>query len=618
VKKGFGLWALGFGGTSALVLGTLVATLATACGGTAAFRLSGSDDNDRAALSAALAQRKLPDKPEPMNAAHKPRAFVLASGTPKSLVAVDLDSGKALWEVKADVQSRVWVGGDFIVDLEGKELVARTQQNGAVRWKVPVTGEFVGATADTERAYLVWRAGTGQSPVWWLAAYDGASGGQLWHLDAEGQLGSPAAQGGLVYAPFLTQWLTIVDARTGKSLVRLRGIDEQISMVRVTSTDAFYGSKQGVFRLDARSASGKKDDATYGQVKIPTQLDRTTYGRDVYDAVQSGYTASDRARVLWTAEKTENGPLKFTGDTYAIHYFRFVFGFDSNGELTWAYSNPREELVASATTGRAILGIAASGDLVALDPKSGAVFEKKKLGITGRVLGATFDADGWAPATQGEKVETVQALVAIARDHDARFDKVKELAVASLAKLPGGDVTKELLSVLGDKRAPQKLKDAVADLLIKRKDPAGLPVLTAQLGMHTDYLDKTEPESLGPVAKAISGLAGAKLDPAAVQAALAALQTHLDSPTTPVADLVLVIDAMAAIGGGTERPVLASHLLLYHGDEDLGGNDAWAKAIVTALQVHGGPGERELLRQVAADPRTRPQLAGLIKEATPD
>jgi hypothetical protein len=34
----------------------------------------------------------------------------------------------------------------------------------------------------------------------------------LWKLDAEGQLGAPSAHGGLVYAPFLTQWLSIVDA----------------------------------------------------------------------------------------------------------------------------------------------------------------------------------------------------------------------------------------------------------------------------------------------------------------------------------------------------------------------------------------------------------------------
>jgi hypothetical protein len=75
-----------------------------------------------------------------------------------------------------------------------------------------------------------------------------------------------------------------------------------------------------------------------------------------------------------------------------------------------------------------------------------------------------------------------------------------------------------------------------------------------------------------------------------------------------------VIDALAAIGQGAERPALSSHLLLYHADDELGADPAWQKAIVTALEVHGGPGERELLRQVAQDPRTKSGLATLIKD----
>jgi len=176
-------------------------------------------------------------------------------------------------------------------------------------------------------------------------------------------------------------------------------------------------------------------------------------------------------------------------------------------------------------------------------------------------------------------------------------------------------VTKQLLAVLADSRAPQKLKDAVVDLLVKRKDPGGLPVLTAQLATHTDFLAKTEPEALGPVARAIAGLGGSKLEPALIAPALAALQTHLDAPSTQIPDLILVIDAMAAIGGGAERPALSSHLLLYHADDDLAGDAAWAKAIVSALHVHGGPAEHELMRYVARDPRTKPPLVDAIKEA---
>nr|MBA3451780.1 hypothetical protein [Deltaproteobacteria bacterium] len=269
----------------------------------------------------------------------------------------------------------------------------------------------------------------------------------------------------------------------------------------------------------------------------------------------------------------------------------------------------------SEHTGVVIAGIAANGDVVAVDPRTGAVRARASLGTTAPVLGATFDADGWAPSGATEPVETIGALVTIARDRDARFDRVKELAVTALAKLPGAQVTTELLAVLSDDRASQRLKDTIVDLLVARHDPASLPVLTEQLAVKTDYLAGTKPDGLGPVAKAIAGLAGTELDPKQVTVTLAALQDHLDAPTTDSPDLVHVIAAMVAIGGGAERPALASHLLLYHADDDRGADATWQKAIVGGLATKASPRDRAMLRYVARDARSKPGLAALIQVA---
>src|SRR5262249_32322443 len=158
-------------------------------------------------------------------------------------------------------------------------------------------------------------------------------------------------------------------------------------------------------------------------------------------------------------------------DGYAIHYFRYVFGFGAGGELRWAYNHPRVELVASDHTGLAIAAVSSDGEVVALDAQTRAGRARQKLGIAQPVIGATFDADGGVP-TGGDPGDTTATLVAIARDHDARFDRVKELAVIALAKQTGADVTKELLGVLADNRAPAKLKETVAELMIAHKDPA--------------------------------------------------------------------------------------------------------------------------------------------------
>lgn len=588
----------------------VIAALIAACGGPSAFRLS-SDENNSYELGRSLARRKLPAQPAPTNTAGQPRLFAVTAGAGpnKTIIAYDLASGNVVWKTDAPVASRIVVGGDFIASLEGKQLVGRDQSRGQPKWRIDA-GNFVGAAADRDRVYLV----TGGNGKWWISGHDGGSGKELWKQDASGALGAPVAQGGLVYVPFLRQWLSIVDGATGKQLTRLRGIDQDITMVRATSTAAYYGSKQGMFELDARSASGKRTDATYGTVKVPAQLDGTTYGPEVYDQVQQQYTAAERKRVLWTSTPTEAGPMKLSGDGYAVHYFRYVFGFGADGGMRWAYSQPRVELVASEHTGNAIVAVSSAGDIVALDPQTGAVKSRKSLGTTTPVLGATFDADGWSPTGQAEAIETVAALVSIARDRDARFDRVKELAVGALAKLPGPEVTSQLLAVLADNRAPQKLKDAVVDLLVERKDPSSLPVLTQQLSVKTDYIAQTEPEALGAVAKSIAGLGGMNLDKSHVTAALAALQMHLEAGPTSVPDLIAIIKAMAAIGGGAERPVLVSHLLLYRADDEVGGDTTWAKVVVASIGVKAQAPDRELLRQVAADPRTRPPVAEAIRD----
>ena len=387
----------------------LLAAFAVASAGCAhaTFDIASSADNDAPTLTAALARRQLPAAPGPLNVANQPRLFAVTGGTgagaPHAIVAFDLAGGKTLWTTNADVQSRIVVGGDFIVAREGAELVARDQASGAVRWHVAIPGAFIGAAADRERVYLAWRDEAHNK--WWLGAYDGAHGGSLWKADADGQLGAPAAQGGLVYAPFLNQWLSIVDGKTGQPLARVRGLDEQISTVRVTSQVAYFGSRQGVFRLDARAATGTRAGSSYAKVALPPQLERTFYGRDAYDPIHQQYTAADRAHLLWSAQPASpsaTGPLVFDDGGYAIHYFRFVFGYAADGTMRWAYDHPRVELVASTDTGGAIAAISTQGEVVALDPKTGAVRWTGKLAGNATVLGATFDADGWrrpAPPT---------------------------------------------------------------------------------------------------------------------------------------------------------------------------------------------------------------------------
>jgi hypothetical protein len=586
--------------------------LASGCGGKTIFGLSSSNDNDPDALGKALAIRQLPAAAKP--AGGDARVYVVTGGKPRHLVAYDLAGGKAAWNVAADVQSRVEVGGDFVVAREGGELVARAARDGQIRWHVAIDGDFVGAAADDKRAYVVERSGTDQQATWVLAAYDGAGGKPLWRAPSKGQLGAPAAQGGLVMAPFLTQWLSILDASTGAQLTRVRSTDDQISFVTTTSDGAWFGSKRSVVRLDQKAATGARASSTTGTAKIPTQLDKATYAPDGFDAVQAGYSAADRVRILWRAD-AKSEAWTFQGGSVAVHYFRYVLGLDPTGAVVWAYSNPKVELVASAHTGAAIAAVSAAGELVALDPATGAVRAHAQIDTGGApVLGATFDADGWAPSGAGEPPSTVQALVAIARDRDARFEGVKELAVATLAHLPGEQVTRDLLAMLADDRTSAKLKETVAGVLASREDPAGLPALVEALGVRSDVIAGTEPIAVGAVARGVAALAKQPMDDKLRGAAVDGLIAQLRAPSTSVGDAVDLVRALSALGGPSAKRPLETYLLVYRADPEFAKADALVTATIDATLASGSD-ERELLRFVADDPRTQPAVADYAHKA---
>ncbi|HVV84394.1 MAG TPA: PQQ-binding-like beta-propeller repeat protein [Kofleriaceae bacterium] len=599
--------------TAAVALAcSAVATLLAACGPKSVFNLS-AKDNDPPALARALALRTLPSQPGPLNSRHTPLVFAVATGSPRQLIAFDLAAGKPLWSIDADIESRVVVAGDLVVAREGKGVTVRNLSDGGVRAQIAIPGDLVGATTDGDQVYAVWAGQHGTTPEWTIAAFT-PDGAMRWHDESPGALGAPAAQGGLVLLPFLKQWLSILDAKHGNQLTRIRGVDEEIGMLRVTSDAAFFGSGSGVFRLDERAAAGTRAGGTYGHAVLPPELASADYGRDVFDPVQDGYSAFDRKRVLWRAQPGGDGPMRFTDDIVGVHFFRFIFGLGTDGSLKWAYSQPRVELVASEHAGTVLVGVAADGAVVALDPPTGAVRAQLSIQAKAPLIGATFDCDGWAPTGSGEAPATLQALVAIARDRDARFEGIKQYAVASLAKLEGPDVTRDLLAIVQDPRTPAKLSETVVNLVIARKDPQGLPALLAALAPQRDYIEGTGPIAVSVVARALGALGDRDLSADQRAQAVTALTAQLDDPATPPGDRLELVKAMIAIGKGGERPRLRRELVTYRADPELGVDTELIATLCQALAA-GDQQDRETLRMIAEDPRSIPQVATAAKAA---
>src|SRR5215470_4434423 len=183
----------------------------------------------------------------------------------------------------------------------------------------------------------------------------------------------------------------------------------------------FYGSA-GVFALDERAGGGSRALSTYGSAKFPGEMVRPVYGFDGYSPAQADYSALDRNRLLWRA-RAPSGRIEFDGGQTVAFSYRYLFGIDAqSGALRWAYDHPRVELVAAEHAGRALFVCALDGQLEALDAHSGAPVWRARLPGAVRVRGASFDADGFAPAPPADgaavRPNLADTLTRIVRDRD--------------------------------------------------------------------------------------------------------------------------------------------------------------------------------------------------------
>jgi outer membrane protein assembly factor BamB len=591
-------------------LASLLLAGASACTNPDAFKLT-SDDNNPQAIAKAFQVEKKPTVGKPINSTGKPLAFmVTVEKGKKSLLAWDVAASKQLWTVQADVSSRVVVGGSMIAAREGNEIVARDVATGKKLWGHALAAKttFLGAAADNGMVFYVQQDDSGGKRTWELIAL-GSNGEQKWQAVAPGTLGAPAARGGLVYMPFLTQWLTVLDASTGTQLARIREEDEAIDFVRTTSDGVFYGSK-GVFVLDDKSVSGTRKGADYGAAKLPDEFVRTFYHWDAFQPVQAGYSAYDRNRILWRASAAKDQGVDFKDDRAVVFTFRFFFGFDAKtGELVWAHNHPRNDIVSADDVGDTILYVSSEAEVGALDMKTGAkLFETKIAGVE-RVTGATFDADGYRPKGDAQPAATAEALASIVWDKDKRFNSVKLFALNALGTLKGPEVTTAMLKVLLDPNTPQAIFQRASEVLIARKDPAALPQLIDALKVRYDFITGTKPRAVDVIARAIGALGDGGKE------AVPALLAQYDDPETPATIVKDIADSLGAIGSRDALPALRAFLLVYRSDPMFSSDTTPMSATIDALLKLGGGEERELLSYVAEDERTDPKVAEYAKRA---
>jgi outer membrane protein assembly factor BamB len=588
-------------------LGFLVFGLGAGCA-TSPYQRAGNSDDVASALSRAHGG----DRPTngTMNAGGRKLAFLALGGAKGPRVAAfDLGDSRLLWTQPGDLKARIEVGADVIVYGVGDALVARDIGTGAERWRHAIAKDerLLGYAIDDASAYLVVQTG-GQHLHGGTAAVlalDARTGSSRWHQELpSANAGAPAARGGLVAVPLQSQYVALLDARSGEPLAQVLSSEEAATFVRALPEGLFFGST-GVFRLSPATAGGSRKSNGYVRATLPAFV-RPVYWFDLYRPEQGDYSALDRNRILW--RMTPEGEARFRDDLAFVHNFRFFFGFDARtGALKWAYNHPSTEAVSSADVGDTLAFVTADGELGALDTRTGRrTFEAHLPGEV--VRGATFDAEGWKPQAQiGTQPSLSDALSTIVWDPDRRFWDVKMFAIEELAHQPGREVTGQLLKITEQEGLPAAVYQKAGEALVARKDATSADLLARTLEAHADYADNRPEPAVGILARAAGAMQA--------RAATPALVAHLRRSETTPAAATQIARALAAIGDASVLPALRDFVTMYRADPLFDGDPTPLVAASEAMLTLGGPAERELLLYLAEEPRTVEPLRVHLRRA---
>jgi len=408
---------------------------------------------------------------------------------------------------------------------------------------------------------------------------------------------------GTVLVPFSHQYLSILDADTGRETARLRNREEEIEFVVPTVEGTFFGSR-GLFRLDAEAVHGAAARSTYLRVSMSGEGLRTSYAGDGYNPAQAQYTAYDRNRLLWRA--APDGGAFRDGHVF-LHNYRFVFAVDAaEGRVRWAYAHPGEDLVASAHAGTDIVAVSAAGVVISLDTATGAPVLRHEIGVP--VVGATIDAEGFS-APRGTPVPTdlVDTLTEIIWDPDRRFEAVKLFCIAELSRIADPRVVEALIRIITHENVDPRVHARAADTLVERIDRSTAPGLLAALRVRTDYLEATKARGVAALARAAAKVG--------VRDLAAPLVGHLGDAETPAAALEVIVASLAALGDPAAVEPLAQFLLDYRADHAMEKHPEALRRAADALLRLGTPTHRQLLAFVEGDIHTRPFLRAYVKKA---
>jgi outer membrane protein assembly factor BamB len=576
-------------------LGFVIAWVTAGCGGgatrTAAFASDWQSDGGKSigAVVAKVGKVALPDG-----------AGLVVGVTGTGLVAMSLD-GARHWTHSAAVDARPAIAGDVVVYTSVGSLVALDAATGNQLWKTSVGDKRLRGAGDdghTTVASLGSVSGGGSLVV----AID-RGGAVLNRWTPEVEVGIPAVASGIVFVPWGSQYVSALDASSGREEGRLLG--RTVMSRAVAIGGALYFGESALVRFDDRIALSYKNEAHV--VKLP---ERELPGKPAWypngaTVLPPAAGAPDSIR-FYARPAEKDGQVGLDSDRFVATYFRIVVGFNGDdGALRWARTFPTEIIGGdAATAGFAFCDDA--GNVWFADARAGGDAGHISLGVP--VKGCVVRAGGFHvkagkdPGTVYEQLSTAINL------REAQMATIQRFLLRELGTGEDPTITKTLLDLATDARTqPDILKEAT-DLLAARR--TGVEYMLEALERHYDYLsDVVRPPPVGPLADALSAVGEKHAAPL--------LAAHLNDPADTPNDVRRAAHALVTLATGDELPAVRTFFSLYRATAD---EDDLVAAVIDAARILvalDGPDGAEIVARAASDPLTEAAVRAGITNLVP-
>lgn len=589
-----------------LCLPLVLAALGLGCAGSlsrGAFSLS-TPSSDAVVLTA-VADRVRIAAPSEL----PPVAAIVADDPAQGLTVIDLGSGAVLGRVAAPIASRPVVAGDLVIARSGGSIVGWSLA-GAERWRFPDEGlDLVGASRDGDRVAVVLGGAGVTRRRGVLRVVEARDGSSVARTEIAHSLGLPTLVGDDVFVPWDGQNLSVLDARSGDELSRVRSRDDVVGFSFREGHAVYYGAR-ALYRLGPESASGTAEGTPHYQPRRDKLPGAAPFALDAYTSLRAGVDARERVRLVWRPDPALPGVALLHNMVFAL-YHRDVFALDAQtGALRWAYVSPNDLAGVSVVRAGVVL-VDDHGGASLLAPDDGRARWRLGLPAGGPQAVLQVPADfSPSPNTDDPPRTLVESLLEAAGGSDSRLLPAQRFAAQALAALPGAPATAALVSLLTRRGNSPELRAVVGEGLVGRTE--GTDAMLEALDHHYDYVRGVDVPPVGFLARALAR--------AHERRAVSALVSHLFDPATPTDDLAPIVVALRELADPSLVQSLADFVRLYHADvgavAPVGGGDAIIErditdqvqlnaaveqAIETIARMGGAP-ERALIDRVQSHP----------------